>query len=266
MQSLARLALDGSESKNLVPVDWVSAVTVRIVKQPELHGKTYHLTPRNAIPVRLMRDVMEETTGLYAVKYIGHGREIEDMTEYERLFHDHMQVYKSYWRDDPVFDCTNTMNVAPDLPCPTVNRDMLLRLSRWAIDSNFGSARTRLPAPVFDAHHHLESLVQAAREPDQPPSDCSGDRLLGLQVDGHGGGQWHLVLNAGNLVAADVGLDSRCSATYQLDVNTFALLARGQVTAAQALAAGSIVIKGNGLSRRELTGALQQVVTPPHSV
>jgi hypothetical protein len=56
-------------------------------------------------------------------------------------------------------------------------------------------------------------------------------------------------------------LASRCTATYELDVATFASLARGQETADQALKAGRVVIRGNGLTRRELTGALQQVVT-----
>ena len=66
----------------------------------------------------------------------------------------------------------------------------------------------------------------------------------------------------GALVAAEVGLDARCSATYQLNVTTFASLARGQVTPDQALAAGNVVIKGNGLSKREMMGVLQQVVSP----
>ncbi|HVW02722.1 MAG TPA: SDR family oxidoreductase [Planctomycetaceae bacterium] len=260
VQSVARLALYGMESKNFVPVDWVSAVMSHVLTHPEHHGKTYHLTPRRPVPARLFRDVLEEATGLYAVSFVGAGKEIENMSEYEQLFLDHMQVYSSYWRDDPVFDCRNTMAAAPHLPCPHVDREMLLRMSYWAIDSNFGGGRSKPVEPEFDAHRHLEPLVQAARGPLQEPG-----RLLGLQVDGHGGGQWHLVMQDGELVAAEMGLDSRCSATYHLDVNTFASMARGQMTADQAIAAGNVRIKGNGLSRRELMGLLQQVATLPVS-
>jgi thioester reductase-like protein len=256
-RSMSRLALDGHESKNLIPVDWVSAVMAHIVTHPEHHGQTYHLTPRHPVPIRLFRDVLERAAGFYSVRFEGPSYQLANMSEHEQLFHDHMQVYDSYWRDDPTFDRTNTLAATPHLPCPHVDREMLLRLSQWAIESNFGGVRTKPIEPDFDAHRHLEPLVRAA-----PPSPKKGaGNVLGLQVDGHGGGQWHLVVKDGTLVGADVGLASRCTATYELDVATFASLARGQETADQALKAGRVVIRGNGLTRRELTGALQQVVT-----
>ena len=115
--------------------------------------------------------------------------------------------------------------------------------------------------PEFDAHRYLEPLVQAS--PDTI-GQC-GERLLCLQVDGHGGGQWHLVMKDGAVIAAEMGIDSRCSATYHLDVHTFASMARGQLTADEALAAGDVVIKGNGLSKRELSGVLQQVAAVAQS-
>ena len=48
-----------------------------------------------------------------------------------------MEVYKSYWRDDPDFDCANTRRALPDLQCPHVDRTMLLRLSKAAIANRF---------------------------------------------------------------------------------------------------------------------------------
>ena len=38
------LGMDGRECKNLVPVDWVSAVMTRIIVDESLHGRTYHIT------------------------------------------------------------------------------------------------------------------------------------------------------------------------------------------------------------------------------
>ena len=49
---LEQLELSGHERKNLVPVDWVAAVTAHIVLHPELHGKIYHLTNPRAVPAR----------------------------------------------------------------------------------------------------------------------------------------------------------------------------------------------------------------------
>lgn len=133
----ARLTLDGHESKNLVPVDWVSAVISHIVQSPEHHGQTYHLTPRHPVTARLVRDVLEEANGFYGTRFAGSGASLTDPTEAEQLFYEHIRVYNSYWRDDPTFDHSNTTDAAPHLPCPHVDREMLLKMARVAIGMNF---------------------------------------------------------------------------------------------------------------------------------
>lgn len=254
--SMARLALHGWESKNLVPVDWVSEVMARILPNPKLHGQTYHLTPRHPVPVRLVRDVIEEKCGFYSVKFVGDESNLTNQSDYEQLFHEHMKVYNSYWRDDPVFDYTNTKTAVPDLPCPSVDHDMLSRLADWAISDKFGGIRTKPLEPDFDTHRHLEPLFK------KPGQKGEAARILGLQVDGHGGGQWHLVLDNGELVQAEMGVSPKCSAVYQMNVETFASMARGQVTADQAFEEGALVIKGNGMSKPDLLGVLQKVAVP----
>lgn len=135
--SHVNLNATGEERKNFVPVDWVSEVMSTIVRDDSLHGQTYHLSPRVPITTRLIRDVMEEVVGTF-----GLGLEPEDQrkferTELEELFFKHMEVYKSYWKDDPEFDSTNTQDAVPHLPCPHVDREMLARLSAVAIEKNF---------------------------------------------------------------------------------------------------------------------------------
>jgi thioester reductase-like protein len=135
---IVKFNLDGSERKNLVPVDWVSAVMSWIIMRPELHGQTYHLTPRVPITVRLMRDVIEAAVGIYGVEFYGSGnRRSEDRHEAEDLFFEHMQVYSSYWRDDPEYDSTNTQKAAPHLPCPHIDRALLLSMAKAAINQRF---------------------------------------------------------------------------------------------------------------------------------
>jgi len=129
--------VDGNERKNLVPVDWVSHVMTEIVSNPELHGETYHLTPRVPVTSRLIRDVMEEVMGIYGLGFSGAGSRMGEQNEIEELFFKHMEVYHSYWKDDPVFDARNTLAAVPQLPCPHVNREMLLRLARAAIERSF---------------------------------------------------------------------------------------------------------------------------------
>lgn len=133
----SRFTLNGDESKNLIPVDWVSAVMSYIITHPKHHGKTYHLTPLHPVQSRLVHDVLQTACKFYGSRFAGAGVELTDPNEGERLFYDHIRVYNSYWRDDPVFDSSNTQAAAPHLPCPHVDRDLLLHLSQVAIDMNF---------------------------------------------------------------------------------------------------------------------------------
>lgn len=130
--------VDGHERKNLVPVDWVSEAMATIVSSPELHNQIYHLTPRVPVTARLMRDIMEEVVGLYGIRFIGaHEQMGLPGAGPEEIFYQQMEVYHSYWKDDPVFDASNTLRALPHLPCPHVDREMLARLSRVAIERRF---------------------------------------------------------------------------------------------------------------------------------
>lgn len=131
------LNANGHERKNLVPVDWVSEVMSTIITNPSLHGQTYHLTPRLPISTRLMRDVIEEVVGSFGLRLETSRDHQVERSELEEIFFKHMEVYESYWKDDPEFDSTNTQRAVPHLPCPHVDRPMLLHLSRVAIENGF---------------------------------------------------------------------------------------------------------------------------------
>lgn len=135
--SFFQLQGSGYERKNLVPVDWVSEAMASILVRPDLHGTTYHLTPRVPIQMRLMCDVVEEVLDLYGLRFSLDELNQDDLSDEEKLFHHHMQVYASYWRDDPSFDSTNTQRALPHLPCPHVDRAMLRMMAEMAIANRF---------------------------------------------------------------------------------------------------------------------------------
>ena len=145
-----RVTLDGTESKNLVPVDWVSAVTAHIVTQPQFHGRTFHLTPTAPVTIGTIVEVLEKACGFRDTIFAGKGTVLEHPTEIEQLFYEHIRVYNSYWRDDPTFDCTNTQEAAPHLPCPVIDKDLLLKLAKAAIAMDF---RWKDKAPVKSVEH-----------------------------------------------------------------------------------------------------------------
>ncbi len=132
-----RITLDGNECKNFVPVDWVSAVTTHVVTNRELHGQTYHLTPESSVSATEVKQVLDLAIGFEGSVFHGAGKPVDDPSEIEQLFYEHIRVYDSYWRDDPKFDGTNTRNAAPHLPCPTIDFDMLLMMANKAIEMDF---------------------------------------------------------------------------------------------------------------------------------
>lgn len=132
-----RITLTGTERKNFVPVDWVSAVTAHIVTHPQFHGKTFHLTPTQPVTAGMVRDVLEEAYNFRGTNFVGPNAVIDNPTEVEQLFYEHIRVYNSYWRDDPTFDCTNTIEAAPHLPCPIIDMPKLLMLAQKAIEMDF---------------------------------------------------------------------------------------------------------------------------------
>lgn len=132
-----RISLDGTETKNFIPVDWVADAISFIVTNPQHHGTTYHLTPRERISTEVIRDVLEKTYGFYHTEFTGAGKPVENPNEIERFFYEHIRVYNSYWRDDPQFDTSNLYAACPHLPCPTMNEDMLLMLSNKAMEMGF---------------------------------------------------------------------------------------------------------------------------------
>lgn len=257
---MAALGLKGGERKNFVPVNWVSAVMSHIHSRPELHGKTYHLTTPNPVPILEMSEVLQEAVEAYSPMGSADMDWLCDGSWFERTFREQMVIYGAYWRDDPRFDQANTRQAAPHLPCPQLTRPALMKLAKYAIDSNFGRVREPKHRPEFDVHHHLGRLLESWAELDNTERPYAH---LGLQVNGPGGGQWELYVENGHVVAAKHGVSSRVTAVYHLHSATFKQLAHRQVTVDQAVRTGDVRIEGNGMEPERLQAVLQATATLP---
>ena len=148
-QAPTRLTLDGNERKNFVTVDWVSRAISEILVRPDCHGQTFHLTSPDPVTTGVLSDVLEQVIENCHNSFVGPGP-LKDPSNIEKLFYEQMQIYSSYWRDDPEFDTGNTLRILPDLRPPTVDHALLVRLSEAAIEMGF-RWRDRLvvsPEPV----------------------------------------------------------------------------------------------------------------------
>ena len=258
-----RLNLTGTEGKNLVPVDWISQVLVHILQHSELHGETYHLTPRQRTTVEVVGEAFESVLREYAeipADYQGPALQFPtaERESAENMFREQMRTYDSHWRDDPVFDASNTLRAAPHLPCPTADRDLLVRTARFAVQGNFGWPRPRVIELTFDASTCLRPLLDAPKPGEV--AAANGHQAVGLQVSGQGGGDFTVLLAGERAVAAQPGIGSECRTRYFLNSAFFQALVQNEITVEQAVYSGAVVVEGDELSGRIPQNVLRNIV------
>jgi thioester reductase-like protein len=251
----ARLGLKGDEGKNLVPVDWLSSAIVRLFGTPAHHGQTYHLASPKPVSVKLIQEVIQEAINSYCDRQPGKPLSDIELAGVEELFYDHMLIYKSHWRNDPTFDVTNTQRALPDLPCPEIDRDLLLRVSRYPIERKFAVNRYEPVAMRIDTHAHL------ARWTSVNGNGAGVDRAVAIQVNGGGGGQWVMGLRDGRVRQATPGLGPQGTPRFYMNSDTFAALAEGARSVEDSVNGGRVVIEGTNGDDHQYVEILNQIVT-----
>jgi thioester reductase-like protein len=249
------LGLRGDEGKNLVPVNWLSAAIVELFTHSEHHGQTYHLTHPQPVTAKLIQQVIREAIERHVPNARRGELPPEELAQFEALFREHMEVYRSHWRDDPQFDRTNTDRALGEhLPCPELDHDTLLRIASYPVQHKFMLRRTDIPEVPAHAHERLEPWLARSA------AAGAGAQTVGLQVNGRGGGQWRLLVAGGRLVAAERGLGEADAARFYLSTQTFRSLVEGQLTVEQSIRSGRVVIEGEG-GTDGLSQVLSQLVT-----
>ncbi len=233
----AGLGLTGQEGKNFVPVDWVAAAIAYLVSHPECHGQTYHIASPKTVTVRVFEQVVQDAIRQFVPKRPTKEVSEKDLAVYQRLFYEQMSVYRSHWRDDPTFDLANTARALPQLPCPEMDYDLLMRVARYPIEKNFGLLKhEEVPVP-FDVRNHVERFLGDGLNGD------AGRPCVNVQVNGSGGGQWRLYVRDGGIAAAELGLGPADAPRCYLNAATFASLVRGETSVRQAIAAGRVFLR-----------------------
>ena len=244
---LDELGMDGSEKKNLVPADWVSAVMARIILDPALHGATYHLTSDAPTSVDQLREVFSEL--LLERRDQDRGRQLGGEAAaslfssdvLKKTFSDQMRTYSAYWKDDPTFDAAHRAQAVPDLPPPALDESALRRLCGFALEHNFTWAPKRDRNPDASPRCRLERLLGDARW-------TAPEGGFGLLVSGVGGGQWTVTADG---TALHMGLPPDGAAVVYLSSQTLALLIGGQLDAATARSNGQLALEGGSMTDRE---------------
>ncbi|NCX99886.1 MAG: hypothetical protein EBX35_15260 [Planctomycetia bacterium] len=161
------------------------------------------------------------------------------------MFLDQMDVYRAYWRDDPVFDTANTRSAAPDLPAPPVDEPLIRRLCSFAIDNRFRWPPAGRRQPLAAARPLLEGLLGAA-EWTAPQTD----RVIGLAATGPGGGQWTIAMEPGQPLALHMGLPAAAAPTCWLAASALTELIEGRATLEALRGRGGVSVEGDEAGRR----------------
>jgi thioester reductase-like protein len=255
------LGLRGDEGKNLVPVDWLAAAIVYLVMRPQHHRETYHLTNPRPVTVKSIQEVIQEAIEKYSSRrFVGELSE-QEIVDYEALFQHYLEIYRSHWRDDPVFDRTNTDRVLPDLPCPEIDYEMLLRIASYPVKEKFVLKRMESPEPGFQPLEHFRRLTTSGLHIVQSPLPSD---VVGFQVTGRSGGQWRLVMHDGSVVGVEPGFAPPDHVQYRLNSQTFSSLVEGRYTAEQSVRAGRVLVEGGdsvGGNEEDCVRFLQTIVS-----
>jgi nucleoside-diphosphate-sugar epimerase len=141
-----RVFQTGEEKHHLVPVDSVSSAIVEILRQRELPGQTYHLTPLRPCSSAELEAAIARYFGYYGLTFAG--PRLPDcgaLNEIERLFYDAMvRAEHRYFRGDPTFDCTNTLRACPQWSKVRIDEEYLLRTFDFAVRHRFGRVRPKV--------------------------------------------------------------------------------------------------------------------------
>lgn len=248
-----RLEMTGEERRNIIPVEWVSAVMTRLFETPEARGLTFHLAPEKPVSSGNLVQYCGDYFGTIGMEFCGHnapesavGREDnEDQWMFERLYKENMGTYAPYERTDNLFDITSTKRFAGDIPCPEIDRTVVHRYIDFGNEDRWGKRRPDTTEPAFVLEDYVAEQLQRAKSPSASGTTASGTSELpiGLDVFGPGGGQLTLILSDGEILRSERGLPSDQSPVLRLTVEEFSsAVMASHPDAAAIIAAGEAAV------------------------
>ncbi|QDU28029.1 Linear gramicidin synthase subunit D [Anatilimnocola aggregata] len=251
---LERFQLSGTDRKNFVPVDWVSQAAVRIITNARSTGRTFHLTHPTATTMLTLWEAWATAIMRAADVAASNTRPTsanQSVDSIEQFLKTQLDMYRSYWRDDPDFDSSNTQAFTLGLRCPKLDVAQLVRLCEVAMSTRFGmGALGGLPVPPA-ANGFLPTEIAT--------SSATDDRaLVTVELIGTHGTAWQLPLTN---FRTTLNAEPNCQGvTVRLASDTWRGIATGQVTSQQAISAGQVWIESQHQPDSGWSAWLQQLI------
>lgn len=158
---LRLIGVADGDTKNFVPVDWVSAVIAHAVQMPAARGRTYHLTHPEPLSMDAIGRLIQEAVETYSQSASPDDPDLCDEGWFAEMLSTQLDIYRSYLRNDPTFDRTATEAITAHLPCPALDMANLMKMARFAIEHDFGRKSPYLAAPARSAAQRSPDLARS---------------------------------------------------------------------------------------------------------
>jgi nucleoside-diphosphate-sugar epimerase len=239
-----KLPFRGDEAQDLVPVDWVARAVVRLVGLPEAHGRTYHMTAADPVPLWAVKDVAAAALRIDGVRWSGPDAP-GPSGDRERLFLEAIADYRPYLSGAPAFDRRNLLAALPDLPPPVMTGALLARLVRFAAAHRWGRTPRRRGAAGPDCAHYFAVFFPQQADRSPLARAVGLDLTAAFAIAGPGGGEWSCRWVAGELAGVRRGLDTDAAVLYRTDSATFDAVVRGRLSPQEAFCDRRIDVAGD---------------------
>lgn len=199
-----RLPMSGDEPRNIVPVEWVSAVITHLLQTPAAAGQTFHLAPERGITPR---ELIEYCYGYFGSRGVEFCPELDDQRPLENDFaakmFEAMKIYQDYDTTDPQFDTTQLTRFAGHLPCPRLDQAVVTRYLEFGERDRWGKARSAAAQTGLAGRAVLDRLAEeigdlmnqlSERSPEGVCRNGSSERQLSFQLLGPGGGPYTVII------------------------------------------------------------------------
>ena len=256
-----KLEMTGDEPRNIVPVDWVSAVICRLLDTPESHGGTYHITPEVCLTARDLIEAGYKRFNSSGVEFCG--KQIAEGTDSEmtQAASANKSIYDEYETSDPSYDTTELRKFTADLPCPKIDEAMIHKFWEYGEEDRWGKRREPQAKVPFWVADYLQEQISASTNGSHKANESDHCQTIGLDVTGPGGGQWTIECEGDQIVAWEPGLPDDGQEIVLMNVNEFVGLIQAN-TAGKAVATENVAITNGHCKNGELVDFIFQTLLP----
>jgi hypothetical protein len=137
-----RVAAIANKTLNIVPIDYVADVVMRIFKIDSGLNRTYHIVNPNPPTIGHIQRTICSIFNLSEIKIVDLREfQLEPMTPWENFFSETIETFSPYLQEEePIFSDKNVQYIlnGTSIRCPFISRGLIYKLISYCIHTNWG--------------------------------------------------------------------------------------------------------------------------------